>query len=402
MGVSTLLEKTKRLGCDEVEVFREEVVERTSNGAGQEMERKSHGYAVRFLKSWRLGFACDETPESLFNTLLQRIARLEEFPVAPLSFPKFHDPKRMPLHYDSDLEREPLGARVLRLHEIGALQKASYREWIRQCTLANTHGFDLHSNGSYFELSKAGSGRHIQKRRFCDLIGAYRPDPDSISGANQISLPPRFLLAAPCAAAVLSLASHILLQKILLEEKTIASHEVTLIDDGTLPFGWGTEPVDGEGSHPERTVLIQDGERTGRIADIKTAWRMNRRPTGNCIRESFHDEPHPGFTNLVIPPSDNAVDDFLVGEREIFVIDRLDGSQVSEKEIIAVVEGNIFRFGEACEPWRAPLRVPIEGFLSVIEARFDDMSATGRYHAPSLLLHGQGMSRRITRTHHAI
>jgi PmbA protein len=67
-------------------------------------------------------------------------------------------------------------------------------------------------------------------------------------------------------------------------EQTIASPLLTLIDDGRLPQGLGSEPWDGEGLPTRRNVLIENGVLKTYLHTLKTAAEMGVEPTATAGR----------------------------------------------------------------------------------------------------------------------
>jgi PmbA protein len=66
--------------------------------------------------------------------------------------------------------------------------------------------------------------------------------------------------------------------------QAIASPLLTLVDDGRLPSGLGSEPWDGEGLPTRRNVLIQNGELQTYLHTLKTAAEMGVEPTATAGR----------------------------------------------------------------------------------------------------------------------
>jgi len=66
--------------------------------------------------------------------------------------------------------------------------------------------------------------------------------------------------------------------------QTIASPLLTLVDDGRLPDGLGSEPWDGEGLPTRRNVLIEKGELKTYLHTLKSAAEMGVAPTASAGR----------------------------------------------------------------------------------------------------------------------
>ncbi|HTM57820.1 MAG TPA: TldD/PmbA family protein, partial [Candidatus Udaeobacter sp.] len=79
----------------------------------------------------------------------------------------------------------------------------------------------------------------------------------------------------------------------------IAAPCVTLVDDGRMPGGIGTEPWDGEGVATRRNVLIDRGTLARVLYDVYHARRAGARPTGSAVR-SYASQPSIGAMNLYL------------------------------------------------------------------------------------------------------
>src|SRR5579872_533321 len=64
----------------------------------------------------------------------------------------------------------------------------------------------------------------------------------------------------------------------------IASENVTIVDDGTIPGGFGTSPFDGEGVPSRRTVVIEKGILKSYLLNTYTAKKLGLATTGNAAR----------------------------------------------------------------------------------------------------------------------
>src|SRR5208283_3066161 len=64
----------------------------------------------------------------------------------------------------------------------------------------------------------------------------------------------------------------------------IAGPNVTVIDDGTIPGGFGTSPFDGEGIPTHRTVVIENGILKSYLLNTYTAKKLGLETTANASR----------------------------------------------------------------------------------------------------------------------
>src|SRR6201997_1989361 len=66
--------------------------------------------------------------------------------------------------------------------------------------------------------------------------------------------------------------------------RKIAGDNVTVIDDGTIPGGFGTSPFDGEGIPTRRTVVIENGVLKSYLLNTYTAKKLGMQTTANAAR----------------------------------------------------------------------------------------------------------------------
>ncbi len=64
----------------------------------------------------------------------------------------------------------------------------------------------------------------------------------------------------------------------------IAAENVTIIDDGTMPGGFGTSPFDGEGIPTRRTIVIEKGTLSSYLLNTYTAKKLGLATTANASR----------------------------------------------------------------------------------------------------------------------
>src|ERR1700731_3270424 len=64
----------------------------------------------------------------------------------------------------------------------------------------------------------------------------------------------------------------------------IAGDSVNVIDDGTIPGGFGTSPFDGEGVPTRRTIVIENGVLKSYLMNTYSAKKLGLQTTGNASR----------------------------------------------------------------------------------------------------------------------
>ena len=135
----------------------------------------------------------------------------------------------------------------------------------------------------------------------------------------------------------------------------IAVPEITVVDDGTLPFRRGTSPVDDEGTPTQRNVLIEDGRLVRLMTDLRTARKMAMPPTGNGRRESYQHKPVPRMTNTMIAPGKNNPADILASTERGLFVRIMGGGQVNTLNgdfVFEIREGYLINNGKAETPVR--------------------------------------------------
>jgi PmbA protein len=95
------------------------------------------------------------------------------------------------------------------------------------------------------------------------------------------------------------------------EGDEIATPELRLADDATLPDGLASAPFDGEGSPRRRTGLIEDGRLLTFLFDTRTARKADRATTASAERSSYRGPPSVGASNLVVEPGDAPLDELV-------------------------------------------------------------------------------------------
>jgi PmbA protein len=81
----------------------------------------------------------------------------------------------------------------------------------------------------------------------------------------------------------------------------IAGTNVTVIDDGTMPGGFGTSPFDGEGIPTRRTLVIENGVLQSYLLNTYTARKLGLKTTGNASR-GLAGNPGIGSGNFFLQP----------------------------------------------------------------------------------------------------
>jgi len=171
--------------------------------------------------------------------------------------------------------------------------------------------------------------------------------------------------------------------------EAIASPLLTLVDDGRLPGGLGSEPWDGEGLPTRRNVLIENGVLGTYLHSLKTAAEMGVEPTASASRGTGG---NPGVTTFNLFPA--------AGDRSVAELYRMAGDGVLITEIMGLhtvdpVSGDLsvgasgvrIRDGALAETVdRMTFAGNLKDFLTRIVALGDDLRWYGSSAGLSLLL----------------
>jgi PmbA protein len=92
----------------------------------------------------------------------------------------------------------------------------------------------------------------------------------------------------------------------------IAGGHVTVIDDGTMPGGFGTSPFDGEGVPTRRTVVIENGVLKSYLLNTYTARKLGLETTANASR-GLAGTPGIGPGNYFLQPGSKTAKELIAG-----------------------------------------------------------------------------------------
>jgi TldD protein len=135
--------------------------------------------------------------------------------------------------------------------------------------------------------------------------------------------------------------------------KMIASKIASLADDGTVPGLRGSINVDDEGTHSQKTILIEKGKCVNFLYDKLNAKLMKTTSTGNGRRESYQYDPVPRMTNTYLLPGGDNPEDILKSVKKGIYVARIGGGNVSSttgRFVFSVPEGYLIEDGKITKP----------------------------------------------------
>ncbi len=110
--------------------------------------------------------------------------------------------------------------------------------------------------------------------------------------------------------------------------QTVAAPNLTLIDDGTLPGGFGSAPFDGEGLATRRNTLVRNGVLESYVLHAYTARKLNLASTASAGR-GLAGNPYTRSYNLFIEAGSQTPEEILSSTRTGLYVTRLMGQGVN-------------------------------------------------------------------------
>jgi PmbA protein len=119
--------------------------------------------------------------------------------------------------------------------------------------------------------------------------------------------------------------------------KQVASQNVKLIDDGTMPGGFSTRPFDDEGHPTQRTPIIEKGVLKNYLYDNYTAMQDNVESTGNATKGiGYWTRPQPTPSNLILKPEKTPLEEIIQATEKGLYVEQTIGEWLSNP-----VSGNL-------------------------------------------------------------
>ncbi|MBK8793726.1 MAG: TldD/PmbA family protein [Holophaga sp.] len=312
---------------------------KVQNGALEDLSTsKRGGLGVRVLRDGRTGIATSSNLsrdhfEELFQQAWDLSALGDQDPWLSQAEPSGQDD--LPSRYDARIETLDAEQRIAKAQtleaearkassKVSAVREAAWADGAGATLLLTQRGvrtFDLGSSCSAsIELAvQEGEdrqaawhwdvGRHPESLdlaaigREAALKGERKLNPKALpSGKYPVMLHPEVAVDLLGLVAGMLSAEAVLKQRSLFTGKLgerIASPLLTLIDDGRLPTGLGSEPWDGEGLPTRRNVLLEQGVLKTYLHTLKTAAEMGCQPTASAGRGTGS---NPGVTTFNLFP----------------------------------------------------------------------------------------------------
>jgi PmbA protein len=170
----------------------------------------------------------------------------------------------------------------------------------------------------------------------------------------------------------------------------IAGENVNVVDDGTLPGGFGTSPFDDEGVPTQRTVVIDRGVLRSYLLNAYTARKLGLRTTGNASR-GLAGNPGISSGNFFLQPGTVSPREIIAGVREGLYVTEFLGFGVN------LVTGDFSRGASGLWISNGELTYPVEeitvagslrDMLSSISVIGNDLQFRGSTASPTIRIDG--------------
>src|SRR5579875_1241394 len=111
-------------------------------------------------------------------------------------------------------------------------------------------------------------------------------------------------------------------------DEQVASESVTVVDDGTIPGGFGTSPFDAEGLPSRRTVIVERGILRSYVLNTYTGRKLGMKSTGSAGR-GLAGNPYIDSGNLYLEAGPHSAEAIMRGVSRGLYVTRLMGQGVN-------------------------------------------------------------------------
>jgi len=170
----------------------------------------------------------------------------------------------------------------------------------------------------------------------------------------------------------------------------VAGDNITILDDGLRPGGFGSRPFDGEGIPSSSTPVIEKGVLQNYLLNCYTARKLNLKTTGNAAR-GVAGPPGVGPKNFFLAAGSSAPEAIVRSVQEGFYVTELIGFGVN------TVTGDYSRGAAGMWIEKGELAYPVQEvtiagnlaeMLTHIEMVGSDLEFRSALAAPTLLISG--------------
>ena len=316
--------------------------------------------------------AIDDFDEMRVDELLEKIREgLVTFP--GLKLKKFHFARML--------------KKIYLANSLGFLAKYKKTHFqVQAAFMLRDHVLELNESHIYF--STFNSERLVA--RAANLLGALTAEPGPVPDHEH------FVLSPEASVQMLREFSFGLKLDTLSGRSRVsgASAKISVLDNPALDRQTGSVPFDDEGTAAQEKYLVNKGEFVQAIADIRTAFCVQKKTTGNGFRDELGIFPQVRFSNLYFKPSVSSLANLLhaAGKGVLVYLVKRKGFADSANEFVFSAYGYLFENEEIGRPVHFTFRTTMRSyFLHILELSrelrfFHNRSNIG---SPYLLLQGR-------------
>lgn len=110
--------------------------------------------------------------------------------------------------------------------------------------------------------------------------------------------------------------------------KKICNENISVVDDGTIPFNRGAVNIDDEGVYGQKTYIVKDGILTSYLHDRISAKHYGIPSTGNGRRQSFRQMPIPRMRATYMEAGNVMETDIIASVKNGIFVDKFTNGQV--------------------------------------------------------------------------
>ncbi len=427
-----VIKKAMKKGCDAAEVFLKYsggISVEAKDGKVEALEAsRDFGIALKIIKQKKLGFSFTTSPEEIEKTIDEAVQSAEwtaadEYTDIP-EFMEYSDV----LNLDENIKKikeEKIISDAILLEDsalsldkrVKKVRKAEVNSATGNTVIANSKGVSISYESSYCSAhvttlaqDDAGDSQmgwdYAGSRRLADIdlksIGKKAANSAiELLGSRKISTVKAPVILSPSVAVdFLDILSKSLSAESVQKHRSflvgkinqkIVSPIVDIIDDGTMPWGAGTSPVDDEGVPVRNKTLISNGILKGFIHNTYSAKKDGIKSTGNAVRGSSKGLAGIGATNLYLKAnkenSGNGLTKSLSKGALILGAMGIHTANPVSGDFSIGISGLWIENGEAVYPFKeAVISGNILDMFRRVEATGNDLKFYGNTGSPSLLI----------------
>ncbi len=169
--------------------------------------------------------------------------------------------------------------------------------------------------------------------------------------------------------------------------KGIAKEEISIVDDGRIPWLSSSSSFDDEGISTRKTYVVEKGVLKNLLHNWYTASKEGKESTGNASRDHTHlPSISPHTVSIEAPSLQMKADELMDVKKGVLVVYTIDTPNLATGEFSGMAETSfLIENGEVTKSLRqTSMAFTLEGFLRNIEGIGDDIEAFSSFRGGSV------------------